>query len=51
MSFIVNHDGVVSESDFGPDTAKNAAAMTGDNPTADWQPADPQSKPALHTPM
>jgi hypothetical protein len=38
MSFIVNHDGVVHESDLGPDTAKIAAAMTEYNPTEDLQP-------------
>jgi hypothetical protein len=38
MSFIVNHYGIVSESDLGPDTAKIAAAMTEYNPTGDWQP-------------
>lgn len=34
---IVNHDGVVSQSDLGPDTTKIAAAMTEHNPTDDWQ--------------
>ncbi len=38
MSFIVNHYGIVYESDLGPDPAKIAAAMTEYNPTGDWQP-------------
>ncbi len=36
MTFIVNHDGVVSEKDFGPGTAKIAAEITAYNPDATW---------------
>ncbi len=36
MSFIVNQDGVVYESDLGPDTAAIAAETTTFNPTRKW---------------
>ena len=38
MSLIVDHDGLVSQSDIGPDTTKIDTAMIGHNPTADRQP-------------
>jgi hypothetical protein len=38
MTFIVNHYGDVYESDFGPETAKIASAITEYNPTDDWTP-------------
>ncbi len=39
MTFIVNHYGDVYESDFGPETAKIASAISEYNPTDDWSPA------------
>jgi hypothetical protein len=36
MTFIVNQDGVVRETDFGPDTDKAARAMTLYDPDASW---------------
>jgi hypothetical protein len=39
MTFIVNHDGVIYERDFGPDTAKRAAAVTTFDPGPGWTPA------------
>jgi len=36
MTFIVNRDGVVHESDLGADTAKVATAMTRYDPDASW---------------
>jgi hypothetical protein len=36
MTFMVNHYGNVYERDFGPETAKTAAAITEYNPTDDW---------------
>jgi hypothetical protein len=36
MTFVVNHDGVVSEKDVGPDTAAQAKAMTLYNPDSSW---------------
>jgi Protein of unknown function (DUF2950) len=38
MTFIVMHDGAVSEKDLGPDTAKIAGAMTGHEADATWTP-------------
>jgi Protein of unknown function (DUF2950) len=38
MSFIVNQDGVVYQKDFGPDTAKQATAMTRYQPDQTWAP-------------
>jgi hypothetical protein len=40
MTFIVNQSGDVYEQDLGPDTAKNAAAITVFNPDKDWQKSD-----------
>jgi hypothetical protein len=39
-SFIVTPDGVVSEKDLGPDTAKIAAAMTTPHLDSTWTPAE-----------
>lgn len=39
MTFIVNQDGKVYEKDLGPDTPKQAAAMTEYNPDDTWAPA------------
>lgn len=36
MTFITNHDGVVYQRDFGPDTEKIAHAMTEFDPGPDW---------------
>jgi hypothetical protein len=38
MSFVVNHDGIVYQKDLGPDTAKQAAAMTEYQPDPTWAP-------------
>ncbi len=38
MTFIVNHDGIVSEKDLGPDTANLARAITRFDPGPDWKP-------------
>ena len=40
MTFIVNQDDVVYESDLGPDTAKKAVAISEFNPDKSWAPAD-----------
>jgi hypothetical protein len=40
MTFIVSQDGVVYETDLGPDTAKLAGAMTDYNPDGTWQRAE-----------
>jgi hypothetical protein len=37
MSFIVNHDGVVYQKDLGPETEREAAAITAFNPDNTWQ--------------
>ena len=37
MTFIVNHDGVVYEKDFGPKTAATAPSMTKFNPDKTWK--------------
>jgi len=37
MTFIVNHDGVVYEKDFGPNTAARARSMTKFNPDKTWK--------------
>jgi len=37
MSFIVNHDGVVYESDLGPDSAAKAQKITTFNPDQGWK--------------
>jgi hypothetical protein len=39
MTFIVNHDGVVSEKDLGPKSAEIARAMTLFNPDCTWKRA------------
>ena len=36
MTFIVNHDGVVYEKDFGPETAKAVGRITRFNPDKSW---------------
>jgi len=41
MTFIVNHDGVVSEKDLGPKTATTAQAMTKFNPDKTWRKLSP----------
>ena len=41
MTFIVNHDGKVYESDLGPGTAASAEAMKAFNPGKGWKPATP----------
>jgi hypothetical protein len=40
MSFIVNQDGVVYQSDLGPNTAAVAAGITWYNPTSAWSKVD-----------
>jgi Protein of unknown function (DUF2950) len=40
MTFLVNQDGIVYETDLGPDTEKLAAAMSEYNPDNTWSPAD-----------
>jgi hypothetical protein len=40
MSFIVNQDGVVYQSDLGPNTAAVAAGITWYNPTSVWSKVD-----------
>lgn len=37
MTFIVNHDGVVFEKDFGPDTAAKVSKITRFNPDGSWR--------------
>jgi Protein of unknown function (DUF2950) len=37
MTFIVNHDGVVYQKDFGPNTAATAQSMTKFNPDKTWK--------------
>jgi hypothetical protein len=44
MTFIVNHDGVVYQKDFGPNTASRAQSMTTFDPDKTWkklQPVEP----------
>jgi hypothetical protein len=41
MTFIVNHEGVVYQKDFGPQTAKRAAAIGSFDPGPGWQKAQP----------
>ena len=41
MTFIVNRDGSVHESDLGPDTAKVAQAMTSYDPDSTWKVVAP----------
>jgi hypothetical protein len=38
MTFIVNHDGIVSQKDLGADSAAAAKKMTAYNPDASWHP-------------
>jgi hypothetical protein len=40
MTFVVNQDGVVYQSDLGPDTETIAATMTQYNPDSSWERAD-----------
>jgi len=40
MTFIISADDVVYEKDLGPDTAKEAAAISEFNPDTTWTPAD-----------
>jgi hypothetical protein len=40
MSFLVNQDGVVYQKDLGPDTEKEATAITRFDPDETWQPVD-----------
>jgi hypothetical protein len=37
MTFMINHDGVVYEQDFGPDTAAAVQKITRFNPDKTWQ--------------
>jgi hypothetical protein len=37
MTFVVNHEGVVYEKDFGKTTAKTAKAMTSFDPDKTWK--------------
>jgi len=41
MTFIVNHEGVVYQKDFGPQTAELAPAITSFDPGPGWQKAQP----------
>lgn len=40
MTFLVSHQGTLVEKDLGPDTAKQAEAMTEFNPDESWKPTD-----------
>jgi hypothetical protein len=40
MTFIVNQDGIVHQSDLGPDTAKVAAELKAYNPGTGWAPVE-----------
>jgi hypothetical protein len=40
MTFLVNQDGAVAESDLGPETAKVASAITAYNPDQSWTAAE-----------
>ena len=40
MTFVVNQDGIVYQSDLGPDTETIAATMTQYNPDSTWERAD-----------
>jgi hypothetical protein len=42
MTFIVNHDGVVYQTDLGADTAKLARAITRFDPGPGWTAVTPQ---------
>lgn len=42
MTFLVNHEGVVVQKDLGPETAKQARAITRFDPGAGWTPAAPK---------
>ena len=37
MTFVVNQDGIVHETDLGAETDATAAAMTAYNPDASWR--------------
>ncbi len=41
MTFIVNHDGVVYQKDFGPQTAKIAPTISRFDPDPSWQKTEP----------
>jgi len=43
MTFMVSHDGVVYESDMGPDTTARASAMTRFDPDSRWRKVEPGS--------
>ena len=38
MTFMINHDGVLLEKDFGKTTAQTATAMTEFDPDSGWNP-------------
>jgi hypothetical protein len=40
MSFIVNHDGVIYQTDLGKDSVKEAATITAYNPDSRWKKVD-----------
>lgn len=42
MTFLVNHEGVVLQKDLGPETAKQARAITRFDPGPGWTPAAPK---------
>ena len=46
MTFITNHDGVVYQRDFGPETEKIAQAMTTFDPGPDWARSTDEDQPA-----
>ena len=46
MTFIANHDGVVYQRDFGPDTERLAKAMTEFDPGPDWARSTDEDQPA-----
>ena len=45
MTFITNHDGVVYQRDFGPDTEKIAQAMTEFDPGPGWARSTDEEQP------
>jgi hypothetical protein len=40
MTFMINHRGLVFETDLGPDTGQRAANIDSYNPGPDWSPTD-----------
>jgi hypothetical protein len=46
MTFITNHDGVVYQRDFGPDTERIAPAMKEFDPGPDWARSTDEDQPA-----